>query len=55
LDEILSDKIDIEVEGDDEILYTKDGTIRQRNRTDSSRSKKVLNRRTHGMLIDAFN
>ena len=40
LDDILSDKADIEVEGDDRILYNKDGTIRQRNRTDYSRSKK---------------
>jgi hypothetical protein len=40
LDDILSDKVDIEVEGDDRILYNKDGTICQRNRTDYSRSKK---------------
>ncbi len=55
LDDILSDKVDIEVEGDDRILYNKDGTIRQRKRTDYSRSKKGLNQRTHGILIDGFN
>ncbi len=36
----MSDKLDIEVEGDDEILLNKDGAICQRNRTDYSRSKK---------------